>query len=144
MERQLVGRLMITAALVGCPAMASAQASKAVPATAGDWVAIKNPEELKAFFSDKTFKGVGWTAYYLADGTGFLVVDGGKPSPRTWQVKGDQVCVSGDLSGVTSCRSIQRNRKDRNEITMMNPISKEMYTVRVEEGISALETRQTR
>ena len=104
-------------------------------AYAKDWVDIKDPAELTALFSDKTFKGSDWIAYYRADGTGILVRDGGQPIPRKWEVKGDQVCFAGDPTFLISERRFQRHRKNRNEIAMTNLLSNMTYIVRVKDGI---------
>jgi len=134
MQRRPLLILAIGALLISGASLVSGQPPK--PSSASkDWIPIKDPNELRALFSNKTFKGVGWTAYYRSDGTGILVVDGGKPVARRWEVKGDQVCITGDATGVTGCRSLDRHRKNANEITMTNPLTKDIYTVKVEDGI---------
>ena len=50
----------------------------AAPAFAADWIAIKSPQELTALYSNKTFKGNGWTAHYRDDGKGVMILRSGK------------------------------------------------------------------
>jgi hypothetical protein len=90
----------------------------ALAAGSSDWVAIKSPNELRALYSNKTFTGKGpfgntFVAYYRSDGRG-VVVANNQRIPRTWAVKGDEVCVT-DASG-TNCFQLQRNKLHPNEI----------------------------
>jgi hypothetical protein len=86
-----------------------------------DWVDIKSPDELRALYSNKTFTGevfrpagrISFVGYYRADGSGVLVVNGQR-IPRTWAVKGDEVCVTD--SRATNCLRFQRNKAQRNQI----------------------------
>ncbi len=73
-----------------------ASSAPAVSQSAGDWVEIKDPAELRALYSNTTFRGKGinppvsFVGHYSADGRGvsnFL----GRTVPRTWVVNGDQV-----------------------------------------------------
>lgn len=87
-----------------------------------NWVDIKNPKELRALFSNKTHRGKGpdgtpYVAHYSSDGRGVLLYVG-QQYPRTWQVKGREVCVTastGPASG-TTCRSYERHKTNRNEV----------------------------
>jgi hypothetical protein len=100
-----------------------------------DWVDIKDPKELRALYSNKTFHGkvVGgpaWVAYHRSDGKALLVING-KKIPRTWRVKGnDQVCVT--TTTETTCYTYQRNRKNPNEILLYD----------AKDGLSMLATVQ--
>jgi hypothetical protein len=56
-----------------------------------DWVDVKDPNELRALHSNKTFRGVGgdgvsWVAYYRSDGKA-LVVRTDYRFTRTWEVR---------------------------------------------------------
>lgn len=90
-----------------------------VPALAADdWVEIKDPSELRALYSNKTFRGNGWIGHYRADGTGVLIFAGAKPAPRTWEVRGkDQVCATPE-SGTTRCATFKRSTKDPRQILL--------------------------
>ena len=120
---------IVTAMLVAVlPAPLSAQSSS-------DWVDIKDPSELRALYSNKTFRGNGWVGHYRADGKGIVISQGGKPQPRTWEVKGnDQVCVT-PSDGTASCFRFQRNRKKPNELVLINATSGFAATFTLEEGI---------
>ncbi len=103
-----------------------------------EWVAINNPAELRAIYSNKTFKGVtsGGTAYvghYSADGRGVLIYED-KSIPRTWAVKGnDQVCAT-DTSG-TTCYVFWRHRDKQNVFKNMNVEKGWTTEFTVEDGI---------
>lgn len=101
-----------------------------------DWVDIKDPKELRALYSNKTFKGNDWVAHFRADGKGILIAMGGKPIPRTWEVKGnDQVCITSTEVGVTNCFRFQRHRKNRNEVMQTNVKDGIIHIITVEDGI---------
>lgn len=106
----------------------------AVSAFAADWIAIKSPQELTALYSDKTFKGNGWTAHYRADGRGIMILQNGKRIPRTWRVDGSQVCATVN-SGTTSCFRFQRHRSDRSQIIITNVKDAMTFNATVKEGI---------
>jgi len=90
----------------------------AEPQSPKDWVDIKDPQELRALYSNKTFRGNGWVGHYRADGKGITIVQGRKPIPRTWEVRGkDQVCVTPE-GGSTNCFRFQRDRKNPNEVVI--------------------------
>jgi hypothetical protein len=104
-----------------------------------DWVDIKNPKELRALFSDKTHRGKAagtpYVTHYSSDGRGVLLWVG-QHYPRTWEVKGSEVCITaatGPGSG-TTCRTYQRHRTNRNDVVGLNAGG---FTVQfiVEEGI---------
>lgn len=65
---------------------------------AKDWVDIKDPQTLRALYSNKTFKGKDYldrpfVGHYRADGQGVMLWQGTRV-PRIWEMKGnDQVCV---------------------------------------------------
>lgn len=100
-----------------------------------DWVDIKNAQELRALYSNKTFRGNGWVGHYRADGKGILIAQGGKPVPRTWEVKGnDQVCVTPE-GGATSCFRFQRNSKNRSQVLLTNVKDGMSLSFTLEDGI---------
>jgi hypothetical protein len=80
-----------------------------------NWVDMKNPEELRTLFSDKTFTGKGsydvpvaWISYNRADGHGLFVLDA-KRFKYTWKVTGaDQVCTQSERG--SNCYRYQRHR----------------------------------
>ena len=107
----------------------------AVAQSPKDWVDIKDPQELRTLYSNKTFRGNGWVGHYRADGKGILIAQGGKPAPRTWEVKGkDQVCATPE-GGATSCFRFQRHRKNRNEVVLTNVKDGMSFNFTVEDGI---------
>lgn len=123
----MVGMVVL---LLSAPAMA--QSSK-------DWVDVKNANELRALYSDKTFKGKGPTGapfvgHYRSDGKGILITGGGQRIPRTWEVKGnDQVCVTDATA--TNCFRVQRNRKNKNDIVLQHVTLGWSSQATVEDGI---------
>jgi len=87
------------------------------PVASQDWVDIKNPKELSALHSNKTFRsthqGVPVVEHYRADGKG-IFISGELRIPCTWEVKGnDQVCVSNEKD--TNCYKFQRHKRNRDE-----------------------------
>ena len=84
-------------------------------ALAADWQALTSPTELRALYSDKTFKGTDYLGrpfigHYRSDGRGILTSDG-STFPRTWEISGDdQVCVSGAMG--KTCYRLERDRSD--------------------------------
>lgn len=111
-----------------------------VPAAAqssSDWVEITDPQELRALYSNKTFKGRAgdgnpFVGYYRADGNGLLIW-GGQRIPRTWQVKGSQVCVT--AQEVTSCFELRRHKSNRNEIIARHVTAYWISQFTVEDGV---------
>ena len=97
--------------------------ASAVAQSSKDWVDIKDPKELRAIYSDKTFRGkdgrgTPFVAHYRSDGKG-IVVNKDQRIPRTWEVKGkDQVCITSPET--TNCFRLERNKKNRNEIVARN------------------------
>ena len=106
----------------------------AAPAFAADWIAIKSPQELTALYSNKTFKGNGWTAHYRDDGRGVMILRSGKRIPRTWRVEGSQVCATVD-GGTTSCFRFQRHLSDRSQIVITNVKDGMTFNATVEDGV---------
>ncbi|HEU4925268.1 MAG TPA: hypothetical protein VFT23_19580 [Burkholderiales bacterium] len=106
--------------------------------SSNDWVAIKDPQELRALYSNKTLRGKGgdgslFVAHYSADGRGILI-QGDRRTPRKWTIKGkDQVCVTHD-SG-TDCFTFERHRKNRNEIIARHVTQPWSFQATVEDGI---------
>ena len=101
---------------------------------AQDWVPIKSAKELKALYSNKTFKGNGWVGHYRADGQGILISQNGKVR-RTWKVVGqDQVCATIE-NGSTSCKRFQRHRTKPNEIVITRLSDGMTFNVTVQDGI---------
>ena len=119
-------------------AMVCFLSAPAMPQSSKDWVDIEDPKELRALYSNKTFKGKGrdgspFVAHYSADGRG-IIIEGNKRTPQTWKIKGkDQVCQTDDRG--TDCFSFQRHRKNRNEIIAQHVPGRWVFQVTVEEGI---------
>jgi len=110
------------------------------PALSSDWVDIKNPKELRALYSNKTFKSTFWgiavVEHYRADGKG-IRISGEERISRTWEVKGkDQVCTSDERIGTNCCR-FQHNKKNRDEYVRRCEHGSNNYmgTFMVEDGI---------
>lgn len=111
--------------------------ASAMSQSSKDWLDIKNPKELRALFSNKTFNGkvVGGptlVGYYRSDGKGLLIF-GGQKIPRTWEVKGSKVCVTD--AATTVCYTFQRNKKNPNEILIYDPARKSSTLVTVQDGV---------
>ena len=102
-------------------ALLGAASATAFAQTSQDWVDVKDPKELRTLFSNKTHRGKGadgtpYVAHFNSDGRGLLVFVG-QQYPRTWEVKGGEVCITaatGPASG-TICRTYYRHKKDRND-----------------------------
>lgn len=108
------------------------------PVASQDWVDIKNPKELRALYSNKTFRytlgGVPIVEHYRADGKG-ISISGDIRIPQTWEVKGnDQVCTSDARKGTDCCR-FQRNKKNRDEYVRRCTYGNVMTILKVEDGI---------
>jgi len=103
-----------------------------------EWIEIKDPKELRALHSNKTFRchvrEVPFTEHYRSDGKGIWIFSGKHRLACTWKVKGnDQVCVSTE-SG-TSCWQFQRSKKNPNEYVKKNPDTAYMQIFKLEDGI---------
>lgn len=100
-----------------------------------EWVDIKDPSELRALYSNKTFRGNGWIGHYRADGTGVVVIQGSQPVRRTWTVKGrDQVCVTPEMGSV-QCFTFKYTSDDRKSILVTNVATTGSVLFTVEDGI---------
>jgi hypothetical protein len=105
-----------------------------------DWVEIKDPDELRALYSNKTFRFIHAEVnkpaaiYYRADGKGVMVL-GDRRYPRTWEIKGaNQVCINDDIRGQW-CYRVQRNLKKTGEILLVPGIGGVGQFMTVEDGI---------
>jgi hypothetical protein len=89
---------------------ASAQSSR-------DWVDVKDADELRALYSNKTHRSRAFVGHYRADGEGILLSAGSDiRHPRTWQLRGsDQVCV-GPKGDTPTCFRYQRSTKNAAEV----------------------------
>ena len=122
--------------------LASALLAFSAPPTlaqdAKDWVDIKDPQELRALYSNKTFKGKDWmdrpwVGHYRADGQGIVLFEGGR-YPRTWQVTGnDQVCVKALTR--PGCYRFQRHRTKPGVYRNINVANDNMVEFTVEAGV---------
>jgi hypothetical protein len=118
-------------------ALAFMLSTPAVAQSSADWVDIKDPNELRAIYSNKTFKGkdgrgTPFVGHYRSDGKGVLITEGQR-IPRTWEVKGDQVCVT--ATNATNCFTLQRHKKNRNEIVAQHVKDRWIAQYTVEDGI---------
>lgn len=107
------------------------------PVASQDWVDIKNPKELRALYSNKTFRSQYWgvpvVEHYRADGKGILI-SGELRIPCTWEVKGnDQVCISDERG--TNCWRYQRSKRNPEEYVRRCTRGPDMYIIKVEGGI---------
>jgi hypothetical protein len=100
-----------------------------------EWVDIKDPNELRALHSDKTFRGTGWVAHYRTDGRGILIMQGSKPMQRNWVVKGnDQVCTTSE-DGATRCATFKHISKERKQLMVTSIVSGMSFIFTVENGV---------
>jgi hypothetical protein len=102
-----------------------------------DWVEIKNPDELRAPYSNMTFNGKApdgssFVSYYSADGRGLLISYGHR-TLRTWKVKGDEVCVTASTG--TNCFRFLRNKANPNEIAGRQVTGGWMFWATVKDGV---------
>ena len=112
----------------------------ALPAQASDWQTIDDPDELRALYSNKTYRfnysevNKPAALHYRADGKGILVLMG-RQYPRTWEIMGrDQVCTNDEIRG-RLCYRVLRNTKNPAEI-LVNPTNGGMGSFMVmEDGI---------
>lgn len=109
----------------------------AMPQSSKDWVDIKDPKELRAIYSNKTFRGKAYgtpfVAHYSSDGKGIMIMNEQR-FPRTWEVKGnDQVCVTDAMA--TNCFQFQHNKTNRNEIVATQVKDRWLLQFTVEDGI---------
>lgn len=108
------------------------------PVASQDWVDIKDPKELRALHSNKTFKcyvkETPFVEHYRADGKGVLIYSAEYRVACTWEVKGnDQVCVSDERGSV--CWQFQRSKRNPDEYFKRNPHTANMVIFKVEDGI---------
>jgi len=103
-----------------------------------EWVDIKDPKELRALYSNKTFKGKDyldrqWVGHYRLDGQGVVIMDGQR-YPRTWEVKSsDLVCVHRAMSAI--CYRLQRHRSRLATYRVLNEAGVSQGEFTVEDGI---------
>ena len=106
------------------------------PAASQNWVDVKDPKELRALHSNKTFRytysQLPFVEHLRADGKG-IYISAQQRAPITWEVKGDQVCVS--YPDQTMCYDYQRSKKNPNEYVRRCPSNAWMAVVTVENGI---------
>jgi len=104
---------------------------------AGEWADVKDPQELRALYADKTHRSRAFVGYYRADGTGLLQARGSANRvPRAWAVRGDQVCT-GPKDEEPTCFHLQRSTKKPNEVLAQGERrgQKVMLWFTVEDGI---------
>lgn len=102
-----------------------------------DWDDVKDPKELRAIYSNKTFRGIAadgtsFVGHYRADGTGILIM-GNQRIPRTWEVKGGEVCVTD--AQATNCFQLRRHAKNRNEVVAQHVRDRWIAQFTIEDGI---------
>ena len=108
------------------------------PAVSQQWVDVKNPKELRALHSNKTFKwayaGDTVVEHYRADGKG-IMISAQLREPFTWELKGnDQVCVS--YESRTRCYQFQRSKRNPDEcVRRETTFERGLSVVKVEDGI---------
>lgn len=108
---------------------------------ASGWRTVSDPAELRALYSNRTFRGASFDGgpsasvfYYRADGKA-LWVTGARRIPRTWKVKGrDQVCTRDAVLG-QHCVRVQRSRKYPHELLIRQVGSRFATFVTVEDGV---------
>ncbi|MDH5534035.1 MAG: hypothetical protein OEZ08_00485 [Betaproteobacteria bacterium] len=104
-----------------------------------EWVDIKDPSELRALYSNKTFKETDYldrpfVGHYRDDGHGTLLFQG-DTYPRTWAVSGnDQVCVTWAMG--TMCYQFQKHKNEPGRYRNWQAGNDRMINnFRVEDGI---------
>jgi hypothetical protein len=101
------------------------------------WVDVKDPKDLKALHSNKTFKFTSFDGdsveHYRADGKG-IRISGEQREPFTWEVKGDQVWVV-PYHEFTPCWQYQRSKKNPEEYVRRDSKHGFMQVIKVEDGI---------
>jgi hypothetical protein len=113
------------------------------PAGPPEWVAINDPQKLRAICADTTIRGTAYlgkaqratrfVGHLRSDGTGVLAINGQR-IPRLWEVAGnDQVCAT-DAKG-KNCYRLQRNRNNRNEIKGWNVASSTTVEFTIESAV---------
>lgn len=98
--------------------------------TSKDWVDIKDANELRAIYSDKTINGhIMWdyfrpyVLYSKADGTGTIHMEG-RQIPMTWALKGsDQVCLK--WGSASPCLTYQRHKARAGVYRSYNPVTRQ-------------------
>jgi len=108
------------------------------PAASQEWVDIKDPNELRALHSNKTFKcqvkETPFVEHYRADGKGIVVYSAAQRFACTWEVKGnDQVCVSDERG--TECWQFKRSKTNPDEYVKRNLHDADTVIFKVEDGI---------
>ena len=106
------------------------------PAVSQQWVDVKDPKDLKALHSNKTFRytyfQLPFVEHLRADGKG-IYISAQQRAPITWEVKGDQVSIS--YPNQTLCWDYQRSKKNPDEYVRRCPSNAWMGVVTVENGI---------
>jgi hypothetical protein len=126
--------------LFATSALAYALFAPAISQSADEWVDIKDPTELSALYSNKTWKSIDpdphghfIVTHFSADGKGVMDHEGEK-FPRTWKVReNDQVCVT---SQGTVCYRVQRLNGDPNTIWIHDVNGNVHMRFKIEDGIS--------
>jgi hypothetical protein len=108
------------------------------PVASQDWVDIKDPKELSALHSNKTFRcqlrETPFDEHYRADGKGIIIYSAEKRLACTWEVRGnDQVCVSDERG--TKCWQFQRSKRNPDEYVKRCPLDAYTVIFKVEDGI---------
>ncbi len=124
---RLIALLAGTLALAPVPSLAQSE-----------WIDIKDPNELRALYSNKTFKGKdwmdrSWVGHYRADGAGIMILEGGR-YPRTWEVSGsDQICVTTSMN--RACYRFQRHKLKNISYRAFNEAGVKVSDFDVEDGV---------
>lgn len=114
--------------------------ASAVAQSAKDWLDIKDTNELKALFSNTTFRGKGptgdaFTAYNRADGLRQMVIPQMDVILK-WRVNGNEVCSQGrDASAPERCSTFQKHATRKGEYQSRRVKDGAISTFKVEPGI---------
>ena len=109
----------------------------ATPAWSQEWKEVKNPKEIRALLSNKTWSGRGAdgrqaVSYFRADGVGLKIAEGER-IPRTWRVRDDGLyCVT---EKDEYCFRIQQNTAKPSEIRSTVESGLHELAFHVEDGI---------
>ena len=106
----------------------------------GDWVAVKDPKELRDLFMNTTFRGKGptgdaFTAYNRSDGMRLVIIPQTELT-MTWRVDGERVCVQvRSRSAPERCQTYQKSAVRKGEYRSMREPDGAVATFKVEQGI---------
>jgi hypothetical protein len=112
----------------------------AVAQSSEDWVDIKDPDELKALYSNTTFRGKlangdAFTAYNRADGLRQFVF-ANRDEIQKWRADGNEICFQGRYINIPEvCTTFQKHATRNGEYQARRVKDGATTTFKVEPGI---------